>query len=360
MKYLNILFLLLFSVQSSFAVPNTEEENSKEKDELVVGVKHSPPFLIEKDEKIERGVAHDLWIKLAEEQGLEYRFEKYDLNGLLNALEEERIDISIAPLTVTSERLERMDFTQPLYISNLAIATRQQGENQILLFLWNFFSWDFLRATFLLITVILIFGLLLWWVERRKNPEMFQTGWKGILDGFWWSAVTMTTVGYGDKAPKSGPGKFIATIWMFTAVIIISGFTATIASSLTVQRAEQNIEGLQDLARVRTATVEASNSARFLQERGIQPVETKSLEEAMEMLADEEVQAIFYDEPNLRYSIHDMGYGKELMVLDKQFEEQHYAFAMSKDSPYFETINLELIRALESDHWDRILQRYEL
>ena len=78
------------------------------------------------------------------------------------------------------------------------------------------------------------------------------------------------------------------------------------------------------------------------------------------MLAKEEVQAVFYDEPNLRFSIHDLGYKKELMVLNKKFEEQRYAFALPKDSPYLERIGLELIRALESEDWDRILQRYEL
>jgi ABC-type amino acid transport substrate-binding protein len=233
-------------------------------------------------------------------------------------------------------------------------------KSQLLLFLKNFFSKTFLQTVLLLVTIILIFGALLWWVEKRKNPEMFRPGWRGIMDGFWWSAVTMTTVGYGDKAPATGVGKFIATIWMFTAVIIVSGFTATIASSLTVQRTHYGVEGLQDLARVRTATVEGSNSADFLRERGIDPIKMPNLEKAIEALGQDRVEAVLYDEPLLRYAIKEQGYKEKLLVLNEKFEEQHYSFGLPKGSPIADELNRALLRILESDDWDRILQRYDL
>src|SRR5699024_8670775 len=105
--------------------------------------------------------------------------------------------------------------------------------------------------------VLLMAGAGVWAFERRKNPEEFRSDApKGLADGFWWAAVTMTTVGYGDKAPKTLGGRVIGLIWMFTSVIVISSFTAAIATSLTVGQLSSTVQGVEDLGGVRAATVQ--------------------------------------------------------------------------------------------------------
>ena len=79
----------------------------------------------------------------------------------------------------------------------------------------------------------LITGIIVWSFERRKNSEMFGDGTvAGIGHGIWWAMVTMTTVGYGDKSPKTTGGRIVALMWMIFSIIFIANVTANITTSL--------------------------------------------------------------------------------------------------------------------------------
>ena len=53
---------------------------------------------------------------------------------------------------------------------------------------------------------------------------------------------------------------------MFVAIILFANFTATVASSLTVKGLQGSINGPDDLAGKRVATVQATISADYLSE----------------------------------------------------------------------------------------------
>src|SRR5512143_185674 len=109
-----------------------------------------------------------------------------------------------------------MDFSQSYLKAGLAIAVSAEGgDDKWLSVADSLFSKDILRAVGLLIVMSVISGTIVWWFERRRNAEMFGEGTvRGIGHGIWWSVVTMATVGYGDKAPKTIGGRIVAVIWM--------------------------------------------------------------------------------------------------------------------------------------------------
>ena len=53
---------------------------------------------------------------------------------------------------------------------------------------------------------------------------------KTAEDAIWWSYVTITTVGYGDKFPITTEGRIIGSILMTTGVGIFGTFTALVSS----------------------------------------------------------------------------------------------------------------------------------
>jgi len=71
-------------------------------------------------------------------------------------------------------------------------------------------------------------------------------GTSGILDTLWWALVTITTVGYGDVVPHSTLGRIVGLILMLSGVVLVSLFTATIAS-IFVERKIKEGEGLESL-----------------------------------------------------------------------------------------------------------------
>lgn len=95
---------------------------------------------------------------------------------------------------------------------------------------------NFLKVILILILIIFTFGVLGWYFEWKHNTEHFRKGVAGIWDGVWWSAVTLTTVGYGDKAPKTVWGKIAAQLLMFGGLLFVSGVTAGIAPNVAVKK----------------------------------------------------------------------------------------------------------------------------
>ena len=55
-----------------------------------------------------------------------------------------------------------------------------------------------------------------------------EEGWS-VVDAFYFSATTLTTVGLGDLAPKTAMGKVFTVVYIFAGLSIILGFIDTVA-----------------------------------------------------------------------------------------------------------------------------------
>jgi polar amino acid transport system substrate-binding protein len=201
-------------------------------------------------------------------------------------------------------------------------------------------------------------GAILWLFERHRNASQFGgTPVQGLGQSFWWAAVTMTTVGYGDKAPITLGGRLIAIVWMFAALIMVSGFTAAVSSALTVGSLQGDISGPQDLRRAHVATVAGTVSARYLENEHIRGSAFADVRSAMQAVQKGETDAVVYDLPILQYRNGELGNGG-LRLLPGTFENQSYAFAVGNGSALREPINREILRITNGSEWRDLKRKY--
>jgi voltage-gated potassium channel len=77
------------------------------------------------------------------------------------------------------------------------------------------------------LTLVLIIGALMYLIEGDRN-----SGFTSIPQSIYWAIVTMTTVGYGDIAPITVPGKLLASIVMIIGYGIIAVPTGIVTVEL--------------------------------------------------------------------------------------------------------------------------------
>jgi len=325
---------------------------------LIVGTKSTPPFVIRSPSGDYSGISIDLWRRMAEELHYTYRFEERDLSELLAGLEDGSLDLAVAAITVTAEREKVIDFTQPFYTTGLSIAVSPSSRKNWVYALKRFVSPQFLRIAGSLALLLFIVGLLVWLVERKRNPDQFGgSAASGIVSGFWWSAVTMTTVGYGDKAPRTFFGRLLGLIWMFVGIILISSFTAAITTTLTLTTLESKIAGPADLPKVRVGTISGTASAGYLDERHIRYQGFNTLGEALNAVADDRIDAVVYDAPILHY-MAETDFKGRMFILPQTFSRQDYAIALPQGSDLQEPLNRSLLGVTSQPVWHTILERY--
>jgi len=85
-------------------------------------------------------------------------------------------------------------------------------------------------------TVVVVGGVLI----RVLDREEYSSVWVGM----WWAIQTVTTVGYGDVAPKDVGGRLVATVVMLEGTAFIAIVTAVITSSF-VTRAQTERDATQ-------------------------------------------------------------------------------------------------------------------
>jgi ABC-type amino acid transport substrate-binding protein len=117
-----IVLALLVSAYADAAQQVAEDKGFPDR-ELMVGTKIAPPFAMKAPDGSWSGISIDLWKEIADHLGLKYHFvEEPTVQSLIAATAHGNFGLSVAAITITAEREQVVDFSQPFYDIGLGIA----------------------------------------------------------------------------------------------------------------------------------------------------------------------------------------------------------------------------------------------
>jgi len=328
-------------------------------DRLKVGAVPAPPYAMRAEGGEWEGLSVDLWQAIASAIGARYEIQEYgSFEQLADAAAEGELDVAIG-LAATQQRESLLDLTHPYYRSGLAIAvTAESFSHGWFGFFKRIKIGSILEAVFFLVLLWLIAAVAVSVFERRRNHEMFGGGiLKGLGHAVWWAAVTMTTVGYGDKAPKTLGGRIVAIVWMLVSIMLIAGFTGTISATLTAEKLTGKVRGFQDLPYVRVGSVYRSEPERWLVDHGISPTLFSTSKDGLQAIIDKQIDAFVFDEIVLRHLVK-VGFTGRVHVLAETFNNYFTCIGLPIGSPLRKPINKVLLQLMETNQWKKIVERY--
>ena len=96
---------------------------------------------------------------------------------------------------------------------------------------WYFLQRENFDRVLLVIIILLLFSSITYSVVEERT----------LIDSFWWTIVTVTTVGYGDIAPTTVPGRLVALINMIVGVGVLAILSASLASILVSKKIKEDL-----------------------------------------------------------------------------------------------------------------------
>jgi polar amino acid transport system substrate-binding protein len=349
MRQLIVLFALTLS---PLLHAQTTEAPAKK---LTVLIKPAKPFVFDKG-GAPAGYAIDLWRRVAEEGHLNFDYKQVGtVPEAIDALKANQADVAVGALSVTAEREKVLDFSHPFYKSGLQILVNAGSQRSAFR---AFLTLDVLKVLGILLVAIIVNAHILWFSEKKKNPESFPENYvDGIQNALWWSVSTIITLGCENIAPTRAVGRLLGIVWMLAGVALYSYVTATLTSTMTVNNLQSEIRSLSDLQGRDVGTVTGTSTVDVLKASDLAVKGYPDIETACRALAAGEVKAVVYDAPLLKYYLSTLC-GSKLQLVGDLFEKQDYAFALPEASPLRREINQALLKVTEDGYLDELDKKW--
>lgn len=288
---------------------------------------------------------------VAESLKLPLEWRTYDLDGLYEALRSGEIDLAVTGLPIVAPGNEPFTYSQPWDSSGFSAALHLRPHHRISSTLQHILTGEFLMWFGVLFGCMLCFGALMALAERRRNSEHFG-GPRGIAEGVWWSIVTMSTVGYGDRVPRTVAGRVIAGTWMIAALVLVTIIAGVLSSALTTSRIAGYMAVERDLRAVRVGIVDRRADVDMARNLGISPAVYDTPQLALAALEAHEIDALLYPTTAL-HALVRLSNDPSLTVMPQELSRGFVAFGVSSSLPasLLRDINSQIVRLTASPEW---------
>jgi ABC-type amino acid transport substrate-binding protein len=344
------------------ATPSSVAGAERAPDEpLRVAVYDVPPYGSADAAGLFSGASVDIWRRVAEDLHLSYRFVAVaQMEDVITGVEHGQFDAAIGAITITPDRLARVEFTYPAHRSGVAIALPKQTGPLAAVMSYVAVVRDLGSLIALTLGLLVVIGAMMWAFERKRRlaADSGERGVASLYDGIYWAAVTMTTVGYGDVTPLTPVGRFIAVIWMLGSLALISLVTTSLVARLTADAVTSApIVRTSDLDGKRLAAVADSSGAEYLEEQHLQYTKYANLKDALASLVSGKSDGVVNSVGTLDYAISTYFSGV-IPMPSGILAPSYMAFALPPNSPLKKPLDRALIKITASPSWRSLEPAY--
>lgn len=265
-------------------------------------------------------------------------------------------DAVVGDVTITTKRLEKVDFSQPYTESGLVVVVpvRDSQSN---------YAWAFLRpftpTMWLTTLAFFIFtGIVVWLLEHKKNRDFRGHPKKQVVTVLWFTFSTLF-FSHREKT-KSTLGRFVIIMWLFVVLIITSSYTANLTSILTVQQLTPTIQGISSLQASNVPIGYQTGSfvqdyliSLNIQKERLKPLSTMAAyAKALNMGPDKGGVAAIVDE--LPYIQVFLGTQCGFTIAGQEFTKAGWGFAFPKDSELAIDMSAAILTLSENGQLQRL------
>lgn len=173
---------------------------------------------------------------------------------------------------------------------------------------------DSCSSAYPLITICLLMaivaGFITWLLETRLNHEEFpRSFFQGWFEGIWWSFISMTSVGYGDRTPKSVLGRLFAILWILVGITLFGLLTGILTTA--IMSANKPVEPSLKKAKVGVLKYRINDAALVAQHDGsiFESESTNFYDDVVQLIAElreKEIDGILIDKLTYVSVVNDL------------------------------------------------------
>ncbi|XP_026748816.2 glutamate receptor ionotropic, kainate 3-like [Galleria mellonella] len=367
-------------------VPNAEIgiESAMRNKSIKVLISKTQPFTyikytsetLEGNDRFE-GFAVDLIEYLSRILGFSYEFELETDYGSINKetgkwtgmvlkLRDERADLAICDLTITTQRLSGIDFSTPFMTLGISIIFKEPRKQPPEMFS---FMAVFSKEVWYYMTLIqLLLGFLMIFVGRISHKEWQNpvpcieqpeelTNQFSFANSVWLIIGSVMQQG-SEIAPIALAPRMITSVWWFFTMIMVASYVGTLVAFLTVEKDVMPFENVEQLADHKSFSYGAKNGGTTLQffEKSSNPVFRKMHQKMISkqwLVADNDLGVALAESSSYAFFMESTSieYYKErhcdLVQFGELLDSKSYGIGMKKGSPYKKYIDDALLQLKE-------------
>ncbi|XP_047990259.1 glutamate receptor ionotropic, kainate 3-like [Leguminivora glycinivorella] len=330
------------------------------------------------------GFAIDLFEKLADELEFQYEFEvttlpyggwveeKNDADGITGEIYHGRADFGICDFTITSKRLQAIDFLIPFMSLGIAILYREPSKQPPAMF--SFMEVFAPEVWYYMVLIQILLGVIMILVGRLshkewQNPQPCIEDPEELSNQFsfansMWLIIGSVMQQGSEIAPIAFAPRMITSIWWFFTMIMVASYVGTLVAFLVVEKNVLPFENAYELIDkpIMYGAKDTGSTIQFFKES--QDPRYRALYEKMEQKkwnaksnddgvakAETSNYAFFMESPSIEY------YKQRhcsLMQIGDLLDSKSYGIGIKKGSPYKKVMDDALLKLQENGELQKL------